>query len=34
MTTVQATVCGQRSLSVRVDRVRGAGTFRLAVSRP
>jgi hypothetical protein len=33
-TAVQATVCGQRSVTVRVDRVRGAGTFRLAVSRP
>jgi hypothetical protein len=34
MTSVQTTVCGQRSVSVRVDRVRGAGTFRVAVSRP
>jgi hypothetical protein len=34
MTTVQTTVCGQRSVSLRVDRVRGAGTFRLAISRP
>jgi hypothetical protein len=34
MTSVQTTVCGQRSVTVRVDRVRGAGTFRLAISRP
>jgi hypothetical protein len=32
--TVQATVCGQRSVAVRVDRVRGAGPFRLTISRP
>ena len=32
--TVQTTVCGQRAITVRVDRVRGAGTFRLAISRP
>jgi hypothetical protein len=32
--TVSTTVCGQRSVVVRVDRIRGAGSFRLAVSRP
>jgi hypothetical protein len=34
ITTVQTTVCGQRSVAVRVDRVRGAGAFRLTISRP
>jgi hypothetical protein len=34
ITTVQTTVCGQRSVSVRVDRIRGAGAFRLTISRP
>ena len=34
ITTVQTTVCGQRSVAVRVDRLRGAGAFRLTVSRP
>jgi hypothetical protein len=34
LTSVQATVCGQRSVAVRVDRVRGAGAFRLTISRP
>jgi hypothetical protein len=32
--TVETTVCGQREVVVRVARVRGAGTFRLAISRP
>ena len=31
---LQTTVCGQRAVSVRVARVRGAGAFRLTVSRP
>ena len=34
VTTAQTIVCGQRSVTVRVDRVRGAGTFSLAISRP
>lgn len=34
ITTVQATVCGQRSISAQVVRLRGAGTFRLTISRP
>ena len=32
--TVQTTVCGQRSYRVRVARVRGAGAFTLTVTRP
>jgi hypothetical protein len=32
--TVQTTVCGLRTLQVQVKRVRGAGAFSLAVSRP
>jgi hypothetical protein len=32
--TIETTVCGQREVVVRVARVRGAGTFRLAISRP
>jgi hypothetical protein len=33
-TTVRATVCGTRSYRVRVTRLGGAGTFRLAVAKP
>jgi hypothetical protein len=32
--TVEANVCGQRTLQVQVKRVRGSGAFSLAVSRP
>jgi hypothetical protein len=32
--TVETSVCGQRTLQVQVKRVRGAGAFTLAVSRP
>jgi hypothetical protein len=32
--TVTATVCGQRSLRVRVSRLSGSGTYRLATTRP
>jgi hypothetical protein len=32
--SLQATVCGQRTLQVQVKRVRGAGSFTLAVSTP
>ena len=28
------TICGERSLGVRVTRKSGAGTFRIAISRP
>jgi hypothetical protein len=34
LANVQTTVCGQRSVAVRVDRLRGAGTFQLTISRP
>ena len=33
-TTVRTTICGQRSYSVRVTRVRGAGAITLTVTRP
>ena len=29
-----ATICGERALRVRVNRVSGAGAFKLAISRP
>ncbi|HEX6702057.1 MAG TPA: hypothetical protein VF101_15120 [Gaiellaceae bacterium] len=32
--TVSATVCGQRSVKLRVNRVSGSGTYRLTISRP
>jgi hypothetical protein len=32
--TRSTTICGQRSLRVRVSAVRGTGTFRLAVTKP
>jgi hypothetical protein len=32
--SIQANVCGQRTLQVQVKRVRGAGAFTLAVSTP
>ena len=32
--TASATICGERALRVRVNRVSGAGAFRLAISRP
>jgi hypothetical protein len=32
--TVQTTICGERTVVIRVDRVRGAGAFRLRISRP
>ena len=32
--SLEATVCGQRTLQVQVKRVRGAGSFALAVSTP
>jgi hypothetical protein len=32
--TVETTVCGQKSYRVRVTRVRGAGAFTLTVTRP
>jgi hypothetical protein len=32
--TVSATLCGQRSLRLRVSRVSGSGTYRLTVARP
>jgi hypothetical protein len=32
--TVEASVCGQRTLQVQVKRFKGAGAFSLAVSRP
>ena len=31
---VSATICGQRSYSVRVSRLRGAGAFTLSVTKP
>ncbi|MEP6977010.1 MAG: hypothetical protein ABI948_03040 [Thermoleophilia bacterium] len=33
-TTTSVTVCGQRSVGIRVARTSGAGTFALAVSKP
>ncbi len=32
--TASATICGERALRVRVNRVSGAGAFRLTISRP
>jgi hypothetical protein len=32
--TVETSVCGQRTLQVQVKRVRGSGSFSLAVSKP
>jgi hypothetical protein len=32
--TVSTTACGQRSLVARVTAVKGAGSFRLTVTRP
>jgi hypothetical protein len=32
--TASATVCGERALRLRVNRVTGAGAFRLTISRP
>jgi hypothetical protein len=32
--SASARVCGQRTLEVRVKRLRGAGAFRLAISTP
>jgi hypothetical protein len=32
--SVQTTVCGERAVRIRVERTRGLGAFRLAVSRP
>ena len=31
---VSTTICGQRTYSVRVSRLRGAGAFTLTVTRP
>ena len=32
--TASATVCGDRALRIRVNRLSGAGAFKLAISRP
>jgi hypothetical protein len=32
--TLQTRICGQRTIVVAVERIRGAGAFRLTVSRP
>jgi hypothetical protein len=32
--TVTTTVCGSRTVSVRVSRISGAGTYRLTIARP
>jgi hypothetical protein len=32
--SIQTTVCGEREVVVRVHRIRGAGRFQLAISRP
>ena len=32
--TVSSTICGERALRVRVNRISGAGAFKLSISRP
>jgi hypothetical protein len=32
--TLQTRICGQRTVAIGVERVRGAGAFRLTISRP